>query len=201
MPLRASASPRETFSAALRLPTLGYTVDFPLDHCAFARVFCCRVYFSTDFTDFRRFKLQFTLSDLSSPLLPSAAVSSAQMSAASFQSTQHAGDRSQLAGIGGQKMKRTQARLWKFAFLIATFVQRMRPRASAASGEMDPNAGMGLEETSAPPSVGSETNLKQNFDQVKLAAEPKQRKFTQSVQAAEGVMRAQLCKFCLKTLC
>ena len=74
----------------------------------------------------------------------------------------------------------------------------MRPRASAASGEMDPNAGMGLEETSAPPSVGSETNLKQNFDQVKLAAEPKQRKFTQSVQAAEGVMRAQLCKFCLK---
>jgi hypothetical protein len=27
-----------------------------------------------------------------------------------------AGDRSRLAGIGGQKMKRTQARLWKFAF-------------------------------------------------------------------------------------
>ena len=25
-------------------------------------------------------------------------------------------DRSWLAGIGGQKMKRTQARLWKFAF-------------------------------------------------------------------------------------
>jgi len=85
-----------------------------------------------------------------------------------------AGDRSRLAGIGGQKMKRTQARLWTFAFkrkgvhpvfshpsfqlpqrgrqitacrdwrsnnetdasslgdvcfLIATFVQRMRPRA------------------------------------------------------------------------
>jgi len=60
---------------------------------------------------------------------------------------------------------------------------------------MDPNAGMGLEETSAPPSVVSEINLKQNFDQVNLAAEPKQRKFTQSVQAAEGVMpevKAQL---------
>jgi hypothetical protein len=47
----------------------------------------------------------------------------------SFQSYQiHAGDRSRLAGIGGQRMKRMQSRLWKFAFLIATFVQRMRPR-------------------------------------------------------------------------
>ena len=40
-----------------------------------------------------------------------------------------AGVRSRFTGIGGQKTNRKQARLRKVAFLKATFVQRMRPRA------------------------------------------------------------------------
>jgi hypothetical protein len=50
---------------------------------------CCRSYFSTDVTDSRRFKTSLSPPQvLGSPPIPSAAVSSAQMSAASFQSTQ-----------------------------------------------------------------------------------------------------------------
>ncbi len=113
--LRVSAPPR--VDSLLRLPTLGYTVFLPLGYalsrgCSAAEFISPQI--SQIFAD-SNFPLPSQASGF--PLLPSAAVS------------QHAGDRSRLAGIGGQKMKRTQARLWKFAFLIATFVQRMRPRA------------------------------------------------------------------------
>ena len=98
---------------------------------------CCRFYFSTDVTDSRRFKTSLSPPQvLGSPPIPYAPVSSAQMSAASFQSAQFSVAPAResdhgLPGLAVKKAKLKQARLRKFSFLKATFVQRMRPRAES----------------------------------------------------------------------